>query len=152
MLPIPVGENAPVALLDFTSRGLDISNDPDLLEWPLPKVSETNPVNFVLIHAQHTTEHRYWACHKSSQVPRPILQQAYWWLCHCLSCTSKWESFDTMENCTNQRNGDTPDQVVPLYLGSPWSEMVKNDHSSQILSPRHLKTCWQLPLWFLSTC
>ncbi len=40
---IPAGENAPVVLLDFTSKGLDISNDPDLLECflnlPLPKLA-----------------------------------------------------------------------------------------------------------------
>ncbi len=54
--PIPVGENAPVVLLDFTSKGLDISNDPDLLECllnlPLPEVTETNPVDLVWIHTQ----------------------------------------------------------------------------------------------------
>ncbi len=56
VLPIPVGENAPVVLLDFTSRGLDISNDPDLLKCflnlPLLKVAEINPVNFALIHTR----------------------------------------------------------------------------------------------------
>ncbi len=54
-----MGENAPVVLLDFTSKGLDVSNDPDLLKCflnlPLPKVSETNPVDFVWIHAQQNT-------------------------------------------------------------------------------------------------
>ncbi len=29
--PILVGENAPVILFDFTPKGLNISNDPDLL-------------------------------------------------------------------------------------------------------------------------
>ncbi len=44
VLPIPVGENAPVVLLDFTSEGLNISNDPDLLKCffnlPLPKIQK----------------------------------------------------------------------------------------------------------------
>ncbi len=44
VLPIPVWENAPVFLLDFTSKGPNISNDPDLLECflnlPLPYVEE----------------------------------------------------------------------------------------------------------------
>ena len=52
VLPIPVGENAPVVLLDFTSEGLNISNDPDFLNLPLPKVAETNPMNFAWIHSQ----------------------------------------------------------------------------------------------------
>ncbi|KAL7467128.1 hypothetical protein ACHAXS_007498 [Conticribra weissflogii] len=56
VLPIPMGRNAPVVLLDFTSKGLDISYDPDLLEFflnlPLPKVAETNPVDFAWMHAQ----------------------------------------------------------------------------------------------------
>ncbi len=56
VLPIPVGDNTPVVLLEFTSKGLNISNDPDLLECflnlPLPKMAETNPVNFVWIHSQ----------------------------------------------------------------------------------------------------
>ncbi len=34
-----------------------------------------------------------------------------------------------MENSTNQRNGDTLDQVVPLHFVSPWLETVKNGHS-----------------------
>ncbi len=41
------------------SIGLDISNDPDLLECflnlPLPDVAETNPDNFAWIHAQKNT-------------------------------------------------------------------------------------------------
>ncbi len=56
MSPIPVGENAPVVLFYFTSRCLDISDDPDLLECfinlPLPKIAETNPVDFAWIHLQ----------------------------------------------------------------------------------------------------
>ncbi len=31
-LPVPVGENVPVVLFNFTSKGLNISDDPDLLE------------------------------------------------------------------------------------------------------------------------
>ncbi len=58
VLPIPVGENAPVVLLDFTSKGLD-SDDPDLLECflnlPLPKLADTNPVDFAWIHTQQNT-------------------------------------------------------------------------------------------------
>ncbi len=57
--PIPVGENAPVVLLDFTSKGLDISDDPDLLECflnlPLPELADTNPVDFAWIHTQQNT-------------------------------------------------------------------------------------------------
>ncbi len=57
--PIPVGENASVVLLDVTSKGLDISNDLDLLECflnlPLPEIAETNPVNFALIYKQQNT-------------------------------------------------------------------------------------------------
>ncbi len=56
MSSIPVWENAPVVPLDFTSRGLDIINDPDLLKCflnsPLPDIAETNPVNFAWIYAQ----------------------------------------------------------------------------------------------------
>ncbi len=59
VLPIPLGENAPVVLLDFTSKGLNTSNNPDLLECflnlPLPKLAETNPVNFTWIHTQQNT-------------------------------------------------------------------------------------------------
>ncbi len=59
MSPIPVGENAPVLLLDFASKGLDISDNSDLLKCflnlPLPKLTETNPVNFVWIHTQQNT-------------------------------------------------------------------------------------------------
>ncbi len=59
VLPIPVGENAPVVILNFTSKVLDIRNDPDLLKCflnlPLPKVAETNPVDFSWIHTQQNT-------------------------------------------------------------------------------------------------
>ncbi len=46
VLPTPVGENAPVVIFDFTSKGLNISNDPDLLgcflNLPLPDVTEND--------------------------------------------------------------------------------------------------------------
>ena len=57
--PIPVGENAPVVLLDFTSKGLNISNNPDLLDCflnlRLPELADTNPVDFTWIHTQQNT-------------------------------------------------------------------------------------------------
>lgn len=34
-LSLPVGENGPVVLINFTSLGLDITSNPDLLEWLL---------------------------------------------------------------------------------------------------------------------
>ncbi len=55
-LPILVGENAPVVLFDFTSKGLDISNNPVLLECflnlPLLNIAENNPVDLGWIHEQ----------------------------------------------------------------------------------------------------
>ncbi len=58
-LPILVGENGPVVLFDFTSKGLDISNNPDLLKWflnlPLPVVAENNPVDLGWIQTP-----KYW--------------------------------------------------------------------------------------------
>ncbi len=60
MLLIPVGENVPVILLNFTSKGLDISNDPDLLKCflnqSLPNVEENNPVYLNWIHTQQNTD------------------------------------------------------------------------------------------------
>ncbi len=54
MLPIPVAENA--VLFDFISDGLDISNDPDLLECflnlPLPDIAENNSVDLKWIQTQ----------------------------------------------------------------------------------------------------
>ncbi len=56
VLLVSVGENAPLVLLDFTSKFLNISNDPDLLECflnlPLPDVEEKNSVNLKWIHTQ----------------------------------------------------------------------------------------------------
>ncbi len=50
------GENAPVVLFDFTSRDLDISNDPDLLKCflklPLPDIVENYPVDLKWIQSQ----------------------------------------------------------------------------------------------------
>ncbi len=49
VLSIPVGENAPINLLNFNSKGLDISNNPDLLECfldlPLPNNAENYPAD-----------------------------------------------------------------------------------------------------------
>ncbi len=54
--PIPEGKNTPVALFDFTSKGLDISNDPELLEFlsklSLPDIEKNNPVDLKWIHIQ----------------------------------------------------------------------------------------------------
>ncbi len=54
VLPIPVGENAPVVLFDFTSNRINISNDPDILKCflniPLPNVAENNPVDIKWLH------------------------------------------------------------------------------------------------------
>ncbi len=57
---MPVGENAPVVLFHFMSKGLDISDDPILLEYflnlSLPDVAENNPVDLGWIHKQQTFE------------------------------------------------------------------------------------------------
>ncbi len=51
MLPIPVGEIAPVVLFDFISKGLDISDDSDqlkiLLNLPLLNDAVNNPVDLM---------------------------------------------------------------------------------------------------------
>ncbi len=55
-----MGVNASVVLFDFTSKGLVISNDTDLLKYflnlPLPDVTENNPVDLGWIHKQQTFE------------------------------------------------------------------------------------------------
>ncbi len=54
---IPVEQNAPVVFFDFSSKDLDISNDPDLLKCflilPLPNFKENNPVDLMWIQMQH---------------------------------------------------------------------------------------------------
>ncbi len=61
--PIPVGENVPVVLFDFTSKSLNINNDPDLTECflnlPLLDVVEYKPVELKRIQTQQDigTEH-----------------------------------------------------------------------------------------------
>ncbi len=53
---MPVGENAPVVLFHFMSKGLDISDDPGLLECflnlSLPEVAENYPVDLGWIQEQ----------------------------------------------------------------------------------------------------
>lgn len=54
VLPILVGKNGPIVLFDFTSKGLDISDSPELLECffnlHLPDVAAINPVDLRWIH------------------------------------------------------------------------------------------------------
>ncbi len=56
VLPIPMGENVPVVLFDFTSISLDINNDPELLKCffnlPLPNFAENKPVDLKCIQTQ----------------------------------------------------------------------------------------------------
>ncbi|KAL7461283.1 hypothetical protein ACHAXS_001705 [Conticribra weissflogii] len=53
VLPILVGENVSFVLFNLTSKGLEISNDPDLLECflnlPLPNGAEKNPVDLAWV-------------------------------------------------------------------------------------------------------
>ncbi len=56
MLTIPVWENAHVFLFYFILKGLDISDDNDLLECifnlPLPNIGENNAIDLKLIQPQ----------------------------------------------------------------------------------------------------
>ncbi len=56
VLPILVGKNVFVVLFDFASKGLNISDDPDLpkcfLNLPLPNIAENHPVNLKWIQTQ----------------------------------------------------------------------------------------------------
>ncbi len=56
VLPIPVGKNSPVVLLEFTSKGFSISNDLDLLKCflnlLLPDFAANNLVYLEWIHPQ----------------------------------------------------------------------------------------------------
>ncbi len=86
MLPIPVGVHVSVVLFNFTSKGLDISNDSDLLECflnlPSYDIAENNPIDFEWIQTQQNigTE----LATKAAKNPQTILQ-----------------SLDTMENIIN---------------------------------------------------
>ncbi len=55
-----MGEIDHVVLFDLTSKGLDISNDPDLFECflnlPLPNVIENNLVDLKWIHTQQNID------------------------------------------------------------------------------------------------